>query len=1572
VAIDRDRGVRRTREVNEAAGAPKADIKARVDLIPDSPYGNGRSFGPGWITYVTSEPFTEEEVAIAGRFADVFAIAYTRFRELKEKEDQNRELTIQNALERVRAKAQGMQVSDEIAGVAKAIYDEFQGLGYAVDRTSVVVEPVQDIREVWIWTFSQFTQDLFDLSDAELSVRKPLRRTRTAAGYRKYLDRRRKGDLVTQNRLEGRRLFKNRRYIGANSGLLKGKVLEVYVNRQPQLEIQYFVLHTNGNIIFHCTEELSEADLLVAKRFTDVFDYAYDRFRELKVKEDQNRELTIQNALERVRAKAQGMQESDEIAGVAKAIYDACQGLGFGLIRCGVNVLGDEATLLVWMFGEGRQERWGLTDDEMVTRKPDVYQILPDTIRLRREALRKGNWYYRQSFEGQALFDRRLSAGEQGGFAGDELEVFINREPHHEDHCYVLHSHGSISFAQTEPMSEADLLVAKRFTDVFDYAYDRFHELMEKEDQNRELTIQNALERVRAMAQGMQVSDEIAGVAKAIYDEFLGLGYELVRANVVISDDESDSSLLWGFGPELRDVFGWTDEELNLRKPILWPRGQGTIQDRLEARARGEWYYVTRVEGEALQETRKRALELHGIKGKAADAIIKSGLAVEFRHSLMHANGLINFVTAEELPEADLRVARRFTDVFDYGYDRFRELKEKEAQNRELRVQNSLEHIRTRALGMQESDDLYSVTNVLHEQMAAVGIQSIVTSIEVVDRENGMFRTAAMLESVEMTDWEEITMASFQAIRAHNRMLEAYDRGDDVLVTRLEGEECREHQQFWIEKLFESNPEARDLGYPDQSSVSFALFFFSRGWIFLELGSTVGDRGEPGFQLIEGDPLSEEEQGVVKRFAKMFDFAYSRFLELKEKEDQNRELTIQNALEQVRARALGMQESGEIMEVARLNWEVMTGLGFDLLLSSIFFRSEDSLEFYSVEDPESPGFITGEPTFYGHYVYSELNEEENAAWDVVGDLPHIREAKATLERGGRQLSFQVEGQDAQAWYHAFLNAMFTERDKEEALARLPAVFSNLRYFIDHGGPSVDSTGVVEFFTKEPFNDEQIAIGRRFADVFEFAYSRFRELKAKEEQARAADQRAAVDRVSAEAAGMEGTEDIANVVKALWEALQGQNVDYDFLSMEVIDEDANLLQAYAAIPDDSQILSLLAMEAQPGARRERVVDKLIEGVGLLRSEISLSDALEAGFSKADLSRTVLTDSVRDGRSAFLEKVWGLSPSAERRPSVKAVRAGFNHGSINLYTGIHVQITNETIALVEALGEAVSLGFARYWDFRALEEKNRALEQANEEVRAATAMKSQFLASMSHELRTQMNAIIGFTRLVLRRSDNLVDRQRDNLEKVSLSANHLLILINDILDLSKVEAGKVDLNPTDFNLPLLLEGCCATVGPTYGKSTVEMVCKMGEGVGEIYGDEDRLRQIVTNLLSNALKFTDEGEVRVEARIQERGKGRIQKTGDRRQEGVKGGSQKQMLAIAVSDTGIGIPEEMLGLVFEEFHQVEGGMIQRQKGTGLGLAITKRLVELMGGSIGVTSEVGKGSVFTVEIPVVYQEGNE
>jgi len=242
-------------------------------------------------------------------------------------------------------------------------------------------------------------------------------------------------------------------------------------------------------------------------------------------------------------------------------------------------------------------------------------------------------------------------------------------------------------------------------------------------------------------------------------------------------------------------------------------------------------------------------------------------------------------------------------------------------------------------------------------------------------------------------------------------------------------------------------------------------------------------------------------------------------------------------------------------------------------------------------------------------------------------------------------------------------------------------------------------------------------------------------------------------------------------------------------------------------------------------------------------------------------------------------------------------------------------------------------------------NRDLETANRRIQEQTERKSRFLASMSHELRTPMNAIIGFTRMVLRRAgDVLPQRQQENLVKVTVSADHLLDLINNILDLSKIEAGRMDVNVEPFDVKTLIAGCCAEVEPLV-KPGVKLGYDASDDIGEADTDQARVRQIVINLLSNAVKFTEQGEVAMRAT-----------------------RESDSVVISVSDTGPGIPADALDMIFEEFQQVKGSDPQH-KGTGLGLPITKGFAELLGGSISVQSEVGRGSTFTVRIPMVYRE---
>ena len=232
----------------------------------------------------------------------------------------------------------------------------------------------------------------------------------------------------------------------------------------------------------------------------------------------------------------------------------------------------------------------------------------------------------------------------------------------------------------------------------------------------------------------------------------------------------------------------------------------------------------------------------------------------------------------------------------------------------------------------------------------------------------------------------------------------------------------------------------------------------------------------------------------------------------------------------------------------------------------------------------------------------------------------------------------------------------------------------------------------------------------------------------------------------------------------------------------------------------------------------------------------------------------------------------------------------------------------------------------------------------EIEAASRHKSEFLANMSHELRTPLNAIIGFSEVLLERMfGELNPKQEEYLQDVLTSGRHLLSLINDILDLSKVEAGRVELEPSAFNLPAALEGCLTLVRERTTQHGMALTLTVDERVGDVVADERKVRQVVLNLLSNAVKFTpDGGRVAVDAAW------------------VDGGVE-----IAVSDTGIGIAPEDQAAVFEEFRQVGRDQARKSEGTGLGLALARKFVELHGGRIWLTSEVGKGTTFAFTLPV-------
>ena len=1645
---------RKTRHVFD----PPMSAATAEQLLERHPHPNVRhtfAFRGGFLGIDLGYELSPEDIRLGRRIAEAFGVAWQRLQELLDSEQRTHEAEGEAALERVRGLALAMQDSGEIAGVATSLFQEFRGLGYPIEAVAIVIPDLAS-KKVLEWAdVSQGTQ--IDFGEP-LTI--PLD-TRTE-WIRRWKKGERSWSIVIRGERRARLLEHIRSvlmYRGYSAAHVRARLADF-----PGTSHRATVNFGPGMILYFTPDDpLGGAGPGLASRFADVFGLAFRRFRELEQKEAQNRELTIQNALERVRAQALGMQESAELGAVA-ATLRATAG---ELVRAiqGLFIVFDET-------GKGPVQVYASHAD------------LPEGLTFR---------HLRETTPSFTTETRAARA------AGESYHQYTEAARHGSGThfgCRVFHDHGWISFRTEVPLQDGDVDVLQRLTAVFDFAYRRFLDLQDKEQRAREAKIQVALERVRSRALDMRSSDELSEVTSVLFEQFGGLGHDLYHAVIHVQDESSASHSL--HAPEGTGVWWTKGAGRHFMERLLDP-APGSRLAEIEAEQRrvrqsGAPWFVLEQEGDDLVRYRKELLEATGASAQVEETLRRSPDRM-IQHRVFHDRGYVSFGLVERLSDDDLAVAKGFTDVFAFAYGRFLELKQKEDQNRELTIQNALERVRARALGMQTTDELDEVSVALFAALQEMGIEQRVSSITIIDEEADEWRVSMQVEDME--DLTTVT-APLSEIAAGGKdragdIVDSWRRGEPYCICEFRGDSFKAHSDYWNTVIRRTNP-----GFVPSGSDRSGPF------VLLHASNRYGTVGFNRFGAI-----AEEEIEVVRRFSKVFEFAYGRFLELQAREQRAQQARLETAAERVRAAAVDMRSADDIHSVVGVVRGQLIELGFlerfPININYFDEQDEEHCDVYvSLPNPRQMGLSWTSPDL------REVNEQTVAALEIAEVAPY-RELYLS-----KDIWWVDQSDDAE--FMAYAAGTLGRLGVEPRYDQIFEIGTHCT-----GIPFAQGQIVVR--ANDRLTDEQVEVVRQLCDGLSLGFTRFQDFQQLEAEAQRARIETAIERVRATATEMRTSDDVRRVIAVILDEMLRLGIETPGATITFVDENSGTRTTYAAhldprdsglsrdddpeesrfvvaggatafslpaaltsdtspeslgrtwlsledrlaawaelmapifgLPvDDTQdwladnwsgeLLSVKvpyrygrvhyglrsddedhaelfagfgqglelgfrrfldfrqleqrAHEARLEAAAERVrgaamdmrsTHDLHRVVGVVRKQL-----IEFGFDEDRIASIQHHDPERDphrvyayfafsnprqrGRTWTSTTLVELDESTiasswiydyENRPELLAnvlgdevqyetgtpeaiqrhgrelwephglddldgemswsgprhthlTRVGFGIGTIGSRGDRH--LTDDEIDILRAFGDALSLGLVRFRDFQELEE--------------ASLNKSQFLRRMSHDLRSPMNAIIGYSRILGRRlADRMDEREARNLANIEKSSSNLLNLINDILDLSRIEAGRIEVHPQPVDVRKLADECA---------DALESIVKEGvalhrqlDDVGQIRSDPDRLRQVLMNLLGNATKFTEAGSITLSM---SRDNGAVE--------------------ISVADTGIGIPSGDLPYIFDEFRQVERQGGEQSEGTGLGLAIAKKTVELLDGEISATSEIGVGTTFTVRLAV-------
>ncbi len=1207
--------------------------------------------------------------------------------------------------------------------------------------------------------------------------------------------------------------------------------------------------------------------------------------------EMKNRELEIEAALERVRARAMSMQEPDDLLEVCQIISEQLETLNVKNIRNVQVAIIDEShkNYANYQFFAAYREK---------VFEETGYENNPASQALVREMQKSANSFFIGSIKDKDLEEFTEWRRQYNQFPDPLLQG-------HSAVYYYFYSigQGGLGLTTYEEISNESLEIFKRFHKVFTLAYRRFIDIQQAAGQAREAEIQLALERVRARTMAMQTSDQLPKTASLMAAQLKGLGEEIDQITIGIFKEETN--VVEAFGTVKGDQFQ------TLEVPVD------------ESFVMGNAYKAWK-EGKKSMTIELSGEELIGYNKWRNNFFQKNIYPTDnpdekwFANTAFFSKGLLSFSSDKQVSREANELLERFAAVFNLTYTRFLDLKKAEAQAREAQIEAALERVRSRSMAMQNSDELAELSFELVKQVHALGISTWFCAFNIYDDD-----PRGSLE------WGSNMQGTYEAYRTPRegiflRYYQAGQSGETLLINEIGEDECPGHYEYLcsLPGVGEQLLQMKEAGIQFPSSQIDHVAFFKYGYII--------------FITFEPVPTAHD---IFKRFAKVFEQTYTRFLDLTAAEAQARESALDLSLERIRSQVTAMQESAELLDIVVSMRSEFISLGHE---AHYFWYMRYLVDTYEKAMTSGDGTRIGMVMTLPRHIHGDIKRV--ADWEK-SDEPTI--------------VFAMDTETAVDYVHKMITlGDFTQVDPNAPtlddvrdLGGLTFIMARTQY----GEIGFSLPGYVP----DP-SPESLKTLDRFARVFDLAYRRFEDLKSAEARTNEALKQASLDRVRGQVASMRKPEDLQQITPLIWKELTALQVSFFRCGIFIVDEKQKHVRVYLTTPQGNSLASL---------------DLDFEMSELTRNTVQSwrkKEVYQLHWSREDF--IAWTHEMMKLRQ--IEKPEEYQGAEEPPESLHLHFIPFAQGM--LYVGHQEQLEEENIGLVKSLAEAFSFAYARYEDFVVLEEAKENIEKALSDLKATQsqlvhaekmASLGELTAGIAHEIQNPLNFVNNFSEV----SADLIDEMKEemqngnteevnailedlfqNLQKINHHGKRADGIVKGMLQHSRRGSGQK--MPTDIRLladeylRLSYHGLRAR-----DKSfNADFRLESGENLPEINVVGQDIGRVFLNLINNAFFAVNEkSKEKIEGYKPEV----VVSTSYSPLQGNKGAVE-----IRVKDNGNGIPENIKDKIFQPFFTTKA----TGEGTGLGLSMSYDIITKgHGGNLKVESEPGKGTEFIIELPI-------